>query len=200
MLDIKSKKPSRRRKAGNSPIPAGQTHSSTGGPCGHSGCATTCQVRFVGPTSHPRDHQILTAARGVANAWTAAIVAGLAVVLTGAIAYTAVEAQSPKGSETNRGVAQELAKLNRRLNSVEELLRKHVSTDAENCPFEEPESKQQELKQEPRVPANPTSACVEKCTTVRQACLKDLSAAEEIARAACEDQMVTCQRACTANP
>jgi predicted PurR-regulated permease PerM len=62
--------------------------------CGHSGCGTGCNVRYSGPTSHPRDHLIHQAAHGARHIWAAAIVAGLAVVLTGAIAVTAVQAET----------------------------------------------------------------------------------------------------------
>lgn len=117
MPGIKTKKPRSARsgparKAGNSPAPCGP-----GSSCGHSGCGVSCQVRYVGPTSHPRDHHAQAAAHGVKQVWTAAIVAGLAVVLTGAIAYSAVEAQSPssKGSDSNS--------VSRRLDKIEERLR-----------------------------------------------------------------------------
>ncbi len=61
--------------------------------CGHDGCGTgSCNVRYVGPVSHLRDHHALHAARGVAHVWTAAIVSGLAVVLTGVLAYNAAQA------------------------------------------------------------------------------------------------------------
>ena len=62
--------------------------------CGHSGCGVGCNVRYSGPTSHPRDHLIHQAARGARHIWAAAIVAGLDVVLTGAISYTAVQAET----------------------------------------------------------------------------------------------------------
>lgn len=105
MPDIKTKKPAK-RKGGNSPVPCGP-----GSSCGHSGCEDVCRVRYVGPTSHPRDHHAQEAAHGAKHVWTAAIVAGLAVVLTGAIAYSAVEAQTPQVN---------LNALNRRLEKIEQ--------------------------------------------------------------------------------
>ena len=78
-------------KAGNSPIP--------GSTCGHSSCeAGGCKVRYCGPTTSIRDHHIMHAANGVTHVWAAAIVTGLAIVLTGAIAYSSVEASGPGGA------------------------------------------------------------------------------------------------------
>ncbi len=63
--------------------------------CGHDSCSpSACNVRYVGPVSHMRDHHALHAARGVTHVWTAAIVSGLAVVLTGVLAYSAAQAQT----------------------------------------------------------------------------------------------------------
>ena len=61
--------------------------------CGHSCCGARCNVRYVGAVSFPRDHHVLHAARGVANIWTAVVITGLATVLTGAIAFTSVQAK-----------------------------------------------------------------------------------------------------------
>ena len=63
-------------------------------PCGHSHCDERCHVRYVGAVSHPRDHHILTAARGASNYWLAAVITGFAIVMTGAIAYTGAQAKS----------------------------------------------------------------------------------------------------------
>jgi hypothetical protein len=92
--EMKSKKRSMRRRAvtsmteGNASVPEGMTAA-----CGHGGCGPTCCVRYVGPTSHVRDHHVLHVARGVANIWGAAVLTGVAIVLTGAIAFTSVEAK-----------------------------------------------------------------------------------------------------------
>lgn len=127
MEETKPKKTIRRvKKAANSPVPTGPMSDMGGSVCGHSGCATSCQVRYVGPTTSVRDHHIMHAARGVTHVWTAAIVSGLAVVLTGAIAYTAVQAESNSKKEEGMGTPAQLARINRRLSSLEELLRKHA--------------------------------------------------------------------------
>ena len=80
----------RGKKAANSPSP------STVGPCGHSHCAEVCRVRYIGPVTPIRDHHILHVARGVSHIWTAVIIAGLAVVLTGAIAFSSVNAANQR--------------------------------------------------------------------------------------------------------
>lgn len=82
--------------------------------CGHSGCGPSCNVRYAGPTSHPRDHHIRMAAHGVNHVWLAAIVAGFAVVLTGSIAYTAANAETaPRVKNLNEAVAAIYKKLDR---------------------------------------------------------------------------------------
>lgn len=71
--------------------------SSAGADCGHSGpgCAGgVCQVHYVGPTSQISDHHTLRAAHASSHIWAAAIVSGLAVVLTGVVAYSSVEASA----------------------------------------------------------------------------------------------------------
>lgn len=79
--------------AASSPTPGSMGASSK---CGHDGCGSSgCSVRYVGPVSHLRDHHALHAANGVAHVWTAAVVSGLAVVLTGVIAYNA-QAATPR--------------------------------------------------------------------------------------------------------
>lgn len=126
MEETKPKRTVRRaKKAANSPIPSGPIGSANmgGSTCGHSGCETSCKVRYVGPVTNIRDHHIIHAARGVAHVWTAAIVAGLAVVLTGAIAYTAVQAENPNGNSKDAYTLRELAKINSRLNTIEQAVR-----------------------------------------------------------------------------
>ncbi|MFZ6015738.1 MAG: hypothetical protein ACOYUZ_05300 [Patescibacteria group bacterium] len=96
MKDVKPKqRVIRKRKAGNSPSPS----ASKCGPCGHSHCGENCNVRHIGPTSHMRDHHILHTARGVAHIWTAVIIAGFALVLTGAIAYSTAQAKEQKSDQ-----------------------------------------------------------------------------------------------------
>ncbi len=127
MAEIKTKRPAPRRvrKDAGSPTPVGptggmDTSSST---CGHDGCGRMCNVRYVGPTSHINDHHIIHAARGVANVWVAAIVAGLAVVLTGAIAYSSVQAAPASPTQTLIGVSKEIQAINKRLDKIESSLR-----------------------------------------------------------------------------
>lgn len=111
----------RTRKAIASPVPEGPV----GGmgmmedpACGHSNCGRACNVRHVGPTSPIRDHHIAHIARGVSNVWTASIVAGLAVVLTGAIAYSAVQAAPVERSSSQASTSAGFAKLNTRLDDL----------------------------------------------------------------------------------
>lgn len=111
-------------KETSSPIPCGPTGGSmedVPSVCGHSGCGGgTCNVRYVGPTTHIRDHHIVHAAKGASNVWTAAIVAGLAVVLTGAIAYTALGADYNQPAITDMNGQFRL--VNQRLDRMEETL------------------------------------------------------------------------------
>jgi hypothetical protein len=62
--------------------------------CGHENCDTTCNVRYVGAVSQITDHHIIKASHASSHVWAAAVISGLAVVLTGAIAYTSVNAES----------------------------------------------------------------------------------------------------------
>ena len=89
----------------------------SGAACGHDACSEQCNVRYVGPTTSIRDHHIMHAARGATHVWSAAIVSGLAVVLTGAIAYSAVEAKPVVNDAGN--AATELRLLNRRIDHLE---------------------------------------------------------------------------------
>ena len=95
MKEIKSRKRVIRTqvKQANSPSPDNGRLA----PCGHSHCDTEkCRVRYIGATSSMYNHHILHAARGVTHMWIAVIIAGLAVVLTGAIAFSSVNAQTQK--------------------------------------------------------------------------------------------------------
>jgi len=98
MGNTKTKKSGVRRRAmasmsdGATPIPSGVGNG--GSTCGHSGCGADCRVRYVGQTSRITDHHMFHTARAVTNIWAAAIVVGLSVVLTGAIAFSAVQAKS----------------------------------------------------------------------------------------------------------
>ncbi len=127
MAESKTKRPAPRRvrKDAGSPMPVGPTGGmDTSSPtCGHDGCGPMCRVRYVGPTSHINDHHIIHAARGVANVWVAAIVAGLAVVLTGAIAYTSVQAAPASPTQTLISVSKDIQSINKRLDKIEASLK-----------------------------------------------------------------------------
>lgn len=91
-IKAKARKIVRRPKAGNSPSPSSGVKQDKFAACGHSHCGETCKVRYIGPVSPIRDHHIWHVARGVSHIWTAVIIAGLAVVLTGTVAYSTVNA------------------------------------------------------------------------------------------------------------
>jgi hypothetical protein len=153
MEELKPKKPVRRRrvmKAANAPEPTGPVGGSTteepmepmASMCGHSGCTGgDCNVHYVGPTSHMRDHHIVHAARGISHVWSAAIITGLAVVVTGAIAFNAAQASSTSQNtqsqaQMKQDMAQELRFLSDRISSMENLLMKVSDTCLEPAPVE----------------------------------------------------------------
>jgi len=105
-----SKRPSK-KKAGNSPKP--------------SGSAAPHSVRYCGPTSHPSHHHAAVAAEGAGHIWAASIIAGLAIVLTAAIAFTAVQAETEQKDQTRsqqlRGdIIREIRAVNSRIDQLEE--------------------------------------------------------------------------------
>jgi len=119
MGEIKKKKTVRRagKKAANSPAPCDAA-------CGHSGCGPSCQVRYVGPTSHVRDHHALHAARGASHIWMAAIVTGFALVLTGAIALSATQARADQKTgigqlQLKQDLGLEISSLNNKVDSLQ---------------------------------------------------------------------------------
>lgn len=134
MGEIKSKKLVRRVKAANSPEPSGpvggSTEDETVNPaCGHGGCGRHCSVRYVGPTSHIRDHHIVHAAKGVTHIWSAAVITGFAIVLTGAIALNVAQAKSDKKAEVSQqkvkqDVGRDIRGLSQRMAAMEDLLKK----------------------------------------------------------------------------
>lgn len=134
MQEAKTKRPTSRRprKDAGSPEPVGPTGGmpTNDAVCGHSGCGRMCNVRYVGPTSHVHDHHIIHAARGIAHVWTAAIVAGLAVVLTGAIAYASVEAVPSAPRQTLSFLTREIKQMNQHLEQIETVLRELDSARA----------------------------------------------------------------------
>jgi len=126
---MEAKKPKQNKPAGktgkfgSSPIPKGPCGGSSfdeiNSLCGHSGCGGgKCNVRYVGPTTHLRDHHIIHAARGASHVWTAAIVAGLAVVLTGALGYAAFGADT--GASCS--IYSEFQQINLRFDKIEQML------------------------------------------------------------------------------
>lgn len=126
MGEFKTKRGGRRvmKKAANSPEPSGPA-------CGHGGCETACKVRYVGPTSQLRDHHILHAAKGVTNIWTAAVVTGFALVLTGAIAFNAAQAATDKRmndgqQKVKQDLGREIGRLNERVNAMNATLERLV--------------------------------------------------------------------------
>ncbi len=92
--------------------------------CGHSACGVSCNVHYAGPTTSISDHHAYHAARGTNHVWAAAIVSGLAVVLTGAVAYSSVEASSTSTAAGSAIVVQsEVDRLVERLTTLEVQLR-----------------------------------------------------------------------------
>ncbi|MBU2566045.1 hypothetical protein KKG46_00615 [Patescibacteria group bacterium] len=93
--------------------------------CGHSHCDTHCRVRYIGPTSRIHDHHILHTARGVAHIWTATIIAGLAIVITGTVAFTTVSAkasqvQEEQSNESTQLILDRLDKMEHRIDMLEQ--------------------------------------------------------------------------------
>ena len=97
--------------------------SSTGGDCGHSNCVgSTCNVHYVGPTSPLSDHHIYHAARASSHIWAAAIISGLAVVLTGVVAYSSVQASDAQQEATlqrNMATHEDVDQLFERISALE---------------------------------------------------------------------------------
>jgi hypothetical protein len=106
-----AKRRARTKKAGNGPKPREDSRSKS--------------VRYSGPTSHPSHHHAAVAAEGVRHVWSASIIAGLAIVLTAAIAFTAVQAETEQRQQTRseqlRGdIIREIRAVNSRIDMLEE--------------------------------------------------------------------------------
>lgn len=139
--EMKGKKASRKRAYNKMvdcgpPVPSGPRGGFGGdgecGDCGHSKCGKTCNVRYVGPISLIRDHHIWHAARGVSHIWTATIVTGVALVLTGVMAYTIVDAQTTRDSQIEQNAAQtQMRQLIQRINQMDQTLRQ-VQANCQN--------------------------------------------------------------------
>lgn len=91
--------------------------------CGHSACDTNCNVHYVGPTSSLADHHVHNAARAGNHVWAAAIVSGLAVVLTGAVAYSSVQAGSTSTAMAPVATQIDMDRMVERLSAIEIQLR-----------------------------------------------------------------------------
>lgn len=117
-------------KAAGSPIPCGPTGGAMDdapSACGHSACTGgVCNVRYVGPTTPLRDHHIVHAARQASHVWSAAIVTGLAIVLTGALGYAAIGAE---GAGSGGSMYAEFQQLHNQLDRIE----KTVKTLLDRC-------------------------------------------------------------------
>jgi hypothetical protein len=121
------------RKSANSPEPTPINDEPVSSLCGHSHCGDMCRVRYIGPTSHIRDHHILHTARGMTHVWTAAIIAGLAIVITGAAAFSVVNAQnreldSQRSAQTTEQVMDKLNSMENRLDVMEKTLANQPAT------------------------------------------------------------------------
>lgn len=78
------------------------------------------KVHYVGPTTHINDHHLIHAARGISNVWTAAVVAGLGVVLTATFAYSSVRIQEAKAAASiSEPVKADLRALSDRISTME---------------------------------------------------------------------------------
>lgn len=195
MGELKPKKPVRRRvmKAANSPEPTGPVGGSmpdepTEPQCGHMSCTgAQCGVRYVGPTSHMRDHHIVHAARGITHIWSAAIITGLAIVLTGAIAFSSVQAASTPGAAASQSEVSALAK---RLDRIEKMLKDmsdRCVTQAKECRGTTPTDG-----------TNTTAPAPVSCATCAEKLTKCLTTAGEdrTKQAACKQTDALCQSTC----
>lgn len=84
----------------------------------------TRTVRYVGPTSHPSHHHASVAADGAKHVWAAPIIAGLAIILTATIAYSAVQAESKqvntiRDTELRGDYVKGIRDINKRLDALE---------------------------------------------------------------------------------
>jgi len=137
-----------------------------------------------------RDHHIVHAARGISQVWTAAIVAGLAVVLTGAIAWSAVDAQVRTTTDPTQALIREsFTALNRRMDSLEGMLRQLTGCKSGICA---PDMGAAELRLDPTKDA---VACRELCVAEGTACQKNATAKTGDF---CSENLKTCVARCAA--
>lgn len=92
-------------------------------------------VRYCGPTSHPSHHHASIAAEGAKHVWAAPIIAGLAIILTASIAYTAVQADSRQAemmreTELRGDYVKGIRDINERLDNLEQAIQALQGTQA----------------------------------------------------------------------
>ena len=185
----KSKMPARRpvKKSAIAPPPVGPLGGmSTSDPvCGHSACGAAWNVRYVGPTSHIRDHHILHAAYGASHVWAAAVIAGLAIVITMTVAFSS---QAATSTPSISAVMAAVQNLNRRMDKVDAAL---VKIGAQCAPA--PAKNAADSKPTPTdVPTNP---CMVACSQTTLSCLKDAGDNTD-AKAKCLDADKSCRASC----
>jgi len=189
----KQKKPVRKLKSASAPIPEGPTGgllSEMESTCGHTACTGgKCAVRYVGPTTPVRDHHIVHAARHASHIWSAAIVSGLAVVLTGAIGYAAFGAETTNPGGTLYG---EFQQINQRLDKIETMVKTLVDRG---------ENQQPAPTNEQAKPAQQANECVTKCNRdypdspeKAAQCAKEMCAAPTGEQPAPEQCKTKCQK------
>jgi hypothetical protein len=111
MPETKAKKSAAKRAPrAKAPVAAA---ANTPPPCGRCGsvdcdgnCSTPISVRYCGATSHVSHHHARVAAEGQKHVWAAAVIAGLAVVVTVSVAYSAAQASSEARSSMRNTVDQ----------------------------------------------------------------------------------------------
>jgi hypothetical protein len=117
------KKTIRRKKAANSPAPV-----PTGGAtCGHDGSCTSmgCNVTYAGPVSRINDHHMLVAARNTSHIWPAAVITSLALLITGSLAFSSVQAsQDAKTAALTKQAANraDIDRIVQQLNRIEAIV------------------------------------------------------------------------------
>ena len=165
----------------SAPIPRGPVGGST---CGHDGCERTCRVRYAGPTSPIHNEHIIHAARGASQVWTAAIVAGLAVVLTGAIAFSAVQAETSATDPTTlmllslRRIEMRLDRMEPKINRIAAALTQQNASGTTMNEDNKPGQGLSNIQSPTGTAATATAACATKCANTkeladRKACLTE---------------------------
>jgi hypothetical protein len=112
MPEAKTKKPAVKRapkaKASTPAVAAVAANAPAPCPsCEPEAMSRPISVRYTGPTSHPSHHHMKMAAENGRHTWAAAIIAGLAVVVTVSVAYSAVQA----ASETRTAIRQTVGEI-----------------------------------------------------------------------------------------